>query len=296
MTDEEATVAVQTAIESGYRHIDCAWIYQNENGVGQGITNSIKNKTVKRDDLWITSKLWNDRHRGEHVEDALKESLKSLNLSHLDLFLIHWPIVQTFGVARPDSGTDYIALDQVPISETWQAMEDCVAKGLCKNIGVSNFSVKKIDNLLTTAKIKPIVNQVESHPFLPQAALKTKCDANEILLTAYSPLGSGDRPEHLKQTAEPSLLQNETIQSIAMSHESSTAQVILAWAMERGTIPIPKSANAERQKQNLNSMNLQLTADQVQTINELDTQHRYVDGKFWEVEKSPYTVANIWDE
>lgn len=296
MTDEEAAASVQTAIEMGYRHIDCAWIYQNEKGIRPAFTNSIKNKIVKRDDLWITSKLWNDRHRPEHVEDALKESLRNLNLSHLDLYLIHWPIAQTFGVARPDSGKDYVSLDEVPISETWQALEECVEKGLCKNIGVSNFSSKKIENLMTTAKIKPIVNQVESHPFLQQSKLRQTCKEHGMLLTAYSPLGSGDRPDAMKGDNEPSLLQNETVNSVASEHNASAAQILLAWAVQRGTIPIPKSSNAERQKQNLEAVELQLTDSQTQQLNGLNANFRYVDGKFWEVENSPYTVANLWDE
>lgn len=296
MTDEEAASSVQTAIETGYRHVDCAWIYQNEKGVGQAFNACIRNKTVKRDDLWVTSKLWNDRHRPEHVEDALKESLGYLNLSHLDLYLIHWPIAQTFGVARPESGTDYVGLDEVPIVETWQALEECVAKGLCKNIGVSNFSASKIDALMQSAKIKPVMNQVECHPFLQQKNLQKTCQAHDILLTAYSPLGSGDRPDNLKNENEPSLLKNETLNSIAREHNATAAQVLLAWAIQRGTIPIPKSSNAQRQKENLAAAELQLTADQTNSIDALDANFRYVDGKFWEVENSPYTAASIWDE
>ena len=149
---------------------------------------------------------------------------------------------------------------------------------------------------MTTVKIKPIVNQIECHPFLQQTKLQQTCEAHGMLLTAYSPLGSGDRPDALKSENEPSLLHNETVNSIASEHKATAAQILLAWAIARRTIPIPKSSNAERQKQNLEAAKLKLTDSQIQQLNSLDANFRYVDGKFWEIEHSPYNVANLWDE
>ena len=131
MTDEEAATSVATAINNGYRHIDGAWIYENEKGVGKGIASAISSGSVSRDDLWVTSKLWNDRHEADQVEAALKGTLSDLALDHLDLYLIHWPVAQKVGIARPESATDYVTLEQAPINATWQAMEACVKKSLC---------------------------------------------------------------------------------------------------------------------------------------------------------------------
>ena len=127
MTDEEAATSVATAINNGYRHIDGAWIYENEKGVGKGIASAISSGSVSRDDLWVTSKLWNDRHEADQVEAALKGTLSDLALDHLDLYLIHWPVAQKVGVARPESVTDYVTLEHAPINATWQAMESSVS-------------------------------------------------------------------------------------------------------------------------------------------------------------------------
>lgn len=295
MNDGAAFEAVKTAIENGYRHIDCAWIYENESDVGRAINDCIQSGVVTRDELWITSKLWNDCHRPEDVEGALNETLGNLNLEHLDLYLIHWPVAHRSGVVRPEDANGYVSLDEVPLRDTWQAMLDCSEKGLCRNTGVSNFNVPKMEQLTKASGVAPSCNQVESHPLLQQKELLQYCQDNRIAFTAYSPLGSGDRPDGMKKSGEPDMFRNDTIRTIAEKHNLTAPQILLAWAVCRGTVPIPKSANSQRQRQNLDAAAIELSEDDMQSIANLDQQYRYVDGKFWEVPGGPYTATDLWN-
>ena len=294
MDPATAESAVASAIRSGYRHIDCAWIYENESGVGRGLA-SVFESDVDRNDVWVTSKLWNDCHRPEHVRGALQSTIDDLGLEYLDLYLIHWPVAHQHGIVRPQSASDYATLDEVPLAETWQAMIECQRDGLCKNIGVSNFSEKKIADLFVSTGIAPTINQVESHPLLAQNSLQQFCREQNILLTAYSPLGSGDRPDAMKKASEPNLFETDTIARIATDRGVSPAQILIAWAVCRGTVVIPKSANEDRQRDNLEAAALQLNENEMNQIAELDQHYRYVDGKFWEIDGGPYTVQNLWD-
>lgn len=293
MDDGVATGAVKTALDVGYKHIDCAAIYLNEPEVGEAFS-SWFDQGGKRDDLWITSKLWNDSHQPQHVEAALKKSLTDLQIDELDLYLIHWPIAQKHGVLRVESGADFIPLDQIPLSETWQAMEDCVKKGLCKSIGVANFSQSKLQSLLDNETVKPTVNQVEAHPFLPQDELVDFCRSNDIVFTGYSPLGSGDRPDKMRDDADPNLFEDEVIKSIAAQRKITAGQVMLAWAINRGTVPIPKSSNESRLKENLAAAEIELSPEEMARISEVNKSHRFVNGKFWEMEGGPYFADEIW--
>ncbi len=291
--------AVKEALSQGYKHIDCAPIYENEKEVGDGITSAINNGLVNRDDLWITSKLWNNAHAPENVEPALKKTLTDLRLDHLDLYLIHWPVAVRAEIFFPRKGSDdYIPLSALPTQETWQAMEECVNKGLVKHIGVCNFSIKKLSELLDKAIIKPEVNQIELHPYLQQKEMLSFCKKNNIILTAYSPLGSSDRPRGMKKADEPSLLANPTIEQIAAKHAMTPGQVILSWGLQRETVVIPKSVNPGRLKDNLACATIDLTLDETDmaAIAALDQGYRYVDGSFWTVPGSSYTMAELWDE
>jgi alcohol dehydrogenase (NADP+) len=296
MSPAEAETTVQLAIELGYRHIDCAWIYENERGVGNAIAKALKQGIVKRDELWITSKLWNDRHRAADVRIGLNETLAALQIDYLDLYLMHWPIAHQPGMVRPDQGADFLSLQDVPLAETWQAMEVCRADGACRAIGVSNFNIPKLDALISQTGIRPAMNQVEAHPFLQQTALLQYCQREEIGFTAYSPLGSGDRPEQMKRPGEPSLLQHPIISKIADDVAVTPAQVLLAWATTRGTITIPKSARRENLELNLAAVDVLLNPEQMEAIANLELGHRFIDGSFWEKPGGPYSVHGLWEE
>lgn len=288
--------AVLTAIELGYRHFDCAAIYGNEAEIGSAIHQALESGQVTRSELFITSKLWNDSHREGQVEQALTGTLKNLQLDYLDLYLIHWPVAVKDGVGIPQSADDYLSLAEVPLIETWSALEACVDKGLLRNIGVSNFSARKLCELLDQGRLPPAVNQIEAHPLLRQQALKDFCDANNIAITAYSPLGSLDRPAAMKAADEPLLLELPVVQDLAANRGCTPAQILIAWAINRGTAVIPKSVNAERMALNLACVDIDLSQQEMQALDELDRHYRFVTGKFFEIADGPYTAAGIWDE
>jgi alcohol dehydrogenase (NADP+) len=292
----EVYEAVKVALRVGYRHIDCARIYGNEAEIGQAFTESFQAGIVKREDIWVTSKLWNDSHAPEYVQPGLEETLSDLQLDYLDLFLMHWPVALKKGASFPLSAEKMIPLDDLPLEATWGAMESLVDKGLCRHIGVSNVSQPKLKSLMATAKLKPELNQVELHPYLQQNDLLQFCHQNGIHMTAYSPLGSPDRPDSLKTEDEPVLMEDPTITAIADRQGLSPAQVLIAWAIHRGTAVIPKSVNPKRIEQNLQTAKVSLTDEDLTEIAKLDRHRRYVDGKIWVVEGGPYTMANLWDE
>ncbi|MBK3516746.1 aldo/keto reductase [Carboxylicivirga marina] len=292
----EVYTAVKEAITIGYRHIDCAAIYGNEKEVGNAIKECINEELVRRDELWITSKLWNNMHGETNVIPALRKTLTDLQLDYLDLYLIHWPVAQKKLFVGANKAQHFLSLDEQPIANTWKGMEKAVQEGLTKCIGVSNFSVKKLKDLVAQSSIKPAINQVELHPYFQQDDLVDYCHSNNIHVTAYSPLGSSDRPEGLKAADEPVLLEDQTITNMAQKMGASVAQTILAWDINRGISVIPKSVNATRLRQNLNAVNVELNESDMSIIKSINKNRRYVDGKFWEVPDGPYTVENLWDE
>lgn len=292
----EVYTAVRDAIKIGYRHIDCAAIYLNEAEIGNALKDTFAEGLVKREDLWITSKLWSNAHKKEEVIPALKKTLSDLQLEYLDLYLVHWPIAFKSDILAPRTGSDYITLEQIPIIETWRGMEDALKAGLTKHIGVSNFSVKKLKELIALAFDKPEMNQIELHPLLQQKEMYAFCKNENIHLTAYSPLGSKDRHPSLKSADEPSLFENPVIVSIAAKHKATTAQVLIQWAIQRGTAVIPKSTNTLRLKENFDAQVVKLTDSDMEEIGKLDRHYRFLNGENWTTNGSPYTLANLWDE
>lgn len=287
---------IRTAIEIGYRHFDCAFIYGNEEEIGSAIGDAIKNNEVKREDLYITSKLWNNRHRAEDVQPAMEASLKNLQLDYLDLYLVHWPVALVYDVNYPQKVDEMISLNELPLSETWLAVIALKEKGLARHIGVSNFSIKKISQLRDETGVLPEALQVELQPFHQQKPLVEFTKQNNIAITGFCPLGSADRPASRISPNEPKLFESKTILNIAQEKACSPAQVMLAWAVNRGTSVIPKSVNPTRLKENLAAADIVLSAGQMDRMSELDRHYRYIKGDFWCLEGSDYTLENLWDE
>lgn len=283
--------AVLEAIRVGYRHIDCAYIYGNENEIGLAFQEAFKLGIVKREDLFITSKLWNSDHAPERVEIAIRKSLKDLQLNYLDLYLIHWPVAFKTEHEQAKSASDLVSYEEMPISSTWKAMQDLKKAGLTKHIGVSNFSIPKLQKLIDEAEIKPEVNQIELHPYFQQNKLIDFCQKNKILITAYSPLGS----RHLVHS-EAGLIREKRIIEIAKKHACSPVQVLLAWGMKRGIAVIPKSVNSDRILENYESISVELEVEDVQQINLLEQNHRISNGSFCVLPGGSYTLKNIWEE
>eukprot|EP00794_Sanderia_malayensis_P004785 gene4785-5412_t len=291
----KAGAAVKYALENGYRHIDCAHLYLNEDEIGEHLSEVFKAGTVRREDVFICSKLWCNDFAKENVIDACKLTLKNLQLDYVDLYLVHVPPRLDKSVATipgPDK-KGLIGYTPELMKETWQEMEKLVEMGLVKAIGVSNFTTKKIKDLLEFAKIKPVCNQVEMHPFLPQTKLVEWCKENGIVCSAYSPLGAPARPAGFQDADHPVLLQNDVILSIAKKHSCSPAQVVLAWAMQRGTPVLPKSVTFSRIDENLKSAELKLDADDVTSINGIKQRTRYVDQR-WGIPDG-VTMDEYWD-
>lgn len=288
--------AVAEAIAIGYRHIDCAPIYGNEQEVGTALAAALQAGRVTREELWITSKLWNNAHAKKHVRPALEKTLRELQLDYLDLFLIHWPVHFQPNIMFAKRPEEYLDPSAIPIGETWQAMEKMIEKGLCRFIGVCNFNLPRLQELKSQAKIQPLINQIELHPYLQQTKMVDYCKANQVLLTAYSPLGSADRPAALKKVDEPSLLSHPLILGIAEKQRCTPGQVLLAWGLARGTLVIPKSVNPERLRENFLAADLTLDDSDLQAIRTLEMGYRFVDGAFFQSPGSPYSVAGIWGE
>ncbi|MEM9379459.1 MAG: aldo/keto reductase [Planctomycetota bacterium] len=291
----EVGAAVTEALRIGYRHFDCATIYGNEAEIGDAFQRAFDDGVCRRDDLWITSKLWCNAHRAEDVVPAIAESIERLRAEYLDLYLVHWPVAIKAGVMGPSEPSEFYSLDEVPLSETWGGMEQAAELGLARHIGVSNYSAKKLD-AHRDCRIRPEVDQVELHPYLQQTELLAYARDNGVVMTAYSPLGSSDRPEGLREADEPVLLEDPALASVAERVGATPAQVLIAWALQRGTSVIPKSVNPERLAQNFAAAEITLPDDAMADLAAMDRGRRYVTGAFWAARGGPYPVDELWDE
>ncbi|XP_055855493.1 aldo-keto reductase family 1 member B1-like isoform X1 [Episyrphus balteatus] len=267
--------AVKDAIDIGYRHIDGAHVYQNEHEVGEGVNAKIAEGVVKREDLFITSKLWNTFHRPDLVRGACEVTLKNLGLKYVDMYLIHWPMGYAEGEslfpAGPDGKTLYSDVDYI---DTWREMEKLVDDGLAKSIGISNFNKKQIERVLAVARIPPATNQIECHPYLNQKKLMAFCKSKNIVITAYSPLGSPNRP--WAKPGDPVLMDDPKIVGIATKYGKEPAQILIRYQLQRGNIVIPKSVTKSRIASNFDVFGFELTDEDVATIDSFDCNGRFV--------------------
>ncbi len=287
--------AVRSALEVGYRHIDCAAIYQNEEEVGRALGDAFQAGDAKREEVWVTSKLWNDSHAPEQVRPALETSLRKLQLDYLDLYLIHWPVALEPGTMLPRGPQDFISLSKIPLEATWEAMSAVSEQGLARQVGVSNFSERMIARVRDATGVTPAVNQIELHPYLQQNTRVAACKELGVSVTAYSPLGSPDSAAMMGRKDEILLTRHPTIVQISEVHGATPGQVLIAWALARGTSVIPKSVNPGRIAENWASHRLALTSEDMRAIAALDRHERMVDGRFWFIGET-YSAETLWDE
>ena len=272
----EVKSAVMAAISSGYRHIDCALEYDNEKYVGEGINEMINKGLVSRNDLFITSKLWNSFHRPEDVLPSFKESLTRLNLSYIDLYLMHFPTGEDKSSKDfPDLSEEERQVEKVDYVDTWRAMEALVEKGLCKSIGVSNFNEYQLERLLENSNIPPAVNQIEVHTYFTQTNLVNFCQSKGVHVTAYSPLGSLDREEATSD--DPNILHDPTMEKLASQYKRTIPQIVFRSLIQRGLSVVPKSVTPQRIECNINVFDFELAQNDMKTISSLNKNWRALD-------------------
>lgn len=242
-SDEEVYNAVLSALKAGYRHIDTAAFYKNEEGIGR----AIRDCGIAREELFITSKVWNTDRGYENTKRAFAATMERLGFAYLDLYLIHWP------ANKKQFGDEAEKIN----AETWKALEELYAEGKIRAIGLSNFLPHHIDELMKTAKVKPMVDQIEFHPGWAQLEVSEYCRKNDIVVEAWSPLGRKE------------VLDNEVLRDIGSKYGKSTAQICVRWVLQHGILPLPKTVNAKRMAENADVFDFELTGEEMKAIDEL---------------------------
>lgn len=277
---------VTEAIRLGYRHLDAACDYGNETEAGAGIRKALAAGHCRRDDLWVTSKLWNTYHEPRHVRPAVERSLHDLGLDELDLYLVHFPIALRYvefadryppGWVDPRSSAPRMEPVRVPLIDTWQAMEDLVRRGLVRAIGVCNYGTSLLRDLLAQAVVPPAVLQVELHPLLAQEKLVRFCADEGITVTAFSPLGAPSYVPLGMATADDSLLAHPVVLKAAAATGRTPAQVLLRWGVQRGTAVIPKTVRHDRLRENAAIFDFVLPEEHMLALAGLDRGRRFND-------------------
>ncbi len=295
VSHEQVAEAVEIAIKMGYRHIDCASVYMNEVHIGKSLSKVIADKIVTREELWITSKVWNDQHH--EVEKACRKSLDDLQLDYLDLYLVHWPFPNYHapgcdGDARNPDSKPFIVDD---FMNTWRVMESLVEKGLVRNIGTSNMTIAKLEAVLPLMKIKPAVNEMELHPCFQQEELFNFCVKQGIQPIGYSPIGSPSRPERDKTPDDAIDTEDPVVQKVARRLGVHPAIVCIKWAYQRGQVPIPFSVNPKNYYNNLLSITQNpITDKEMEELKSAERNSRLIKGQvfLWEGAKG---WEDLWD-
>jgi alcohol dehydrogenase (NADP+) len=291
---DEVRVAVTAALEAGYKAIDGAAGYGNETEVGAALTDCIARGVCTREEVFLTSKLWAASAWPDTAMAAIDKTLADLNVTYIDLFLVHWPYVIAKGSPFPAPEDQRKGYDPEHYLAVWRVLEQAVDAGKIRAIGTSNMSALKLSQLLMGCRIRPAVNQVESHPFCAQTRLIEWCAKRGIVTTAFSPLGSPARPARLVSEGDPTPLFHETVLAIAARLGKSAAQVLIKWQLQRGVVVIPKSVTPARIVDNAKLADFELTADDMAAIGKLDANHRLNKGGSWTLAGQPW--QELWDD
>ncbi|MDC7227649.1 MAG: aldo/keto reductase [Spirochaetales bacterium] len=298
ISGEQVAASVKDAIARGYRHIDCAAVYGNEKAIGRVLKEVLDSGLIKREELWITSKLWNDMHSPEDVEAACRRSIADLGLDYLDLYLVHWPFPNYH---PPNCNVDSRSPDAKPyihenFMKTWKEMERLQRTGLCRHIGTSNMTIPKLKLILRDAEIKPVCNEMELHPHFQQPEFVKFVLDHGIIPIGFCPIGSPGRPERDRTPEDSVDIEDPIIRAIAEDHNVHPATICIKWAVQNGQIPIPFSTNPQNYMNNLlSAVKDPLTEDEMEKIAGIDKNCRLIKGQVF-LWKDNQSWHDLWDE